>query len=384
MSTPLTAPRPAAPAVEDFRNDAKRRVFRFRYEGEPRPLHAFLLERYRFGRDAHWAATFYPQRVRLNGAPVDAHTQVAHGGEIAYLHLRADEPPAPPLGAPLHEDPWLLAIAKGDALPVSPSGVFYFTALAVRAREVLGEPELTPLHRLDLETSGPLLLARRKADLPAWHALFARKALHKRYRALVHGRFPRGLDAIAGRIVPDAASRIHTRLRLEPVPPAEAEAALRAAAARPRKAAPELSLTRVRAVTWHDLGARGTFSELELEPVTGKTNQLRVHLAHVGHPIVGDKKYHPDEAVFLDWHAHRDFARLAGRLLLPRQALHCEALAFAHPFSGEALQIRAPADMWRAKVAGLLGEGVGRTLSEGQGAAVDETQGLLQRAGPLP
>jgi 23S rRNA pseudouridine1911/1915/1917 synthase len=108
-------------------------------------------------------------------------------------------------------------------------------------------------------------------------------------------------------------------------------------------------------VTHHDLGPRGPFSELELEPVTGKTNQLRVHLAHVGHPIVGDKKYHPDEEVFLDWYAHRDYARLAERLLLPRQALHCEALAFTHPFSGAALETRAPAAMWRDKVSGLLG-----------------------------
>ena len=345
----------AAPAAAPFCNGTAQHVFRFRYEGPPGPLHATLLERYRFGRSAAWARGFYPHRVRLNGAPVHADTAVRPGDEVAYRHARADEPPPPRLGPALHEDPWLLALAKPDTVPVSPAGVFYFSALAIQAREDFAAPELTPLHRLDLETSGVLLCARRRADLGTWHGLFLRKALAKRYRALVHGRFPPALHAIAGRIVPDAASRIHTRLRLEPLPPGEAERlAAGPPARRPRHAPEEVSLTRIHAVTWHELGARGTFSELELEPVTGKTNQLRVHLAHVGHPIVGDKKYHPDEAVFLDWHAHRDFARLAGRLLLPRQALLCEALAFVHPFTGEPLCIRAPAALWRAKLAELL------------------------------
>ncbi len=348
-----------APAAADFCNSAAQHVFRVRYEGSPQPLHAYLLERYRFGRSAEWARGFYPARVRLNGAPVHAETAVRPGDEIAYLHARADEPPAPALGLPLHEDPWLLALAKPDSVPVNPAGVFYFSALAICAREAFAEPELTPLHRLDLETSGVLLFARRRADLGIWHSLFLRKALAKRYRALVHGHFPPALREIAGRIVPDPASRIHTRLRLEPMPePAPpVEASYPAAgppALRPKNAPAEVSLTRIHAVTWHDLGERGLFSELELEPVTGKTNQLRVHLAHVGHPVVGDKKYHPDEDVFLDWHAHRDFARLAGRLLLPRQALHCESLAFVHPFTGEPLCIRTPAARWRAKLAGLL------------------------------
>jgi 23S rRNA-/tRNA-specific pseudouridylate synthase len=323
-------------------------VFRIRHEGPPCALREHLCERYRFGRSAAWLRDFYPARVRLNGAAVDGATVVRPGDEIAYLHLRADEPAPAPLGPPLHEDPWLLALAKGDDAPVTPGGVFYFGALAIQAREVFANPELTPIHRLDLETSGPLLFARRSADLPAWHALFARHALHKRYRALVHGHFPPALREIAGRIVPDAASRIHTRLRLEP------GSADDASAPRPRRAA-EVSLTRIVAVRHLELAGLGAFSELALEPVTGKTNQLRVHLAHVGHPIVGDKKYHPDEAVFLDWHAHRDFARLAARLLLPRQALLCEALDFTHPFTGAAVQVRAPQALWAAKLAALPG-----------------------------
>ena len=149
----------------------------------------------------------------------------------------------------------------------------------------------------------------------------------------MHGAFPPDLREIRGRIVPHAGSAIATKLALE----------LAGGAAQ--------SLTRIGEVRHCP-----PFSELALEPVTGKTNQLRVHLAAVGHPIVGDKKYHPDEGVFLDWLTHRDFARLRGRLLLPRQALHCEALEFRHPFTEQPMRLTAPAGSWREKL-GELADG---------------------------
>lgn len=342
----MQAPGPssaAETAAEDvpFANTAAGHIFHFTYEGEPRPLHAYLLERYRWGRSADWAASFYPGRVRLNGAGVDAATWVRPGDRVTYLHLRSEEPPPPALGTPLHQDDWMLALHKPDTVPVNPVGVYYFTSLAIHAREVLGNPALTPMHRLDLETSGPLLFAREPRHLKRFHKLFMHKAMRKTYRALVRGRFPPERSAIAGWIGPAEGSRIHTRLALAEADPDEAA----------HSTDPTLSLTRI-----HAVHHRGGLSELELEPVTGKTNQLRVHLAHVGHPIVGDKKYHPEEGVFLDWLEHRDFERLRDALLLPRQALMCEALAFEHPFTGEPVAVHAPAGAWAAKVGALLEE----------------------------
>ena len=321
---------PAGPNLPAFENSPVSKIFRVTYEGEPRPLKAYLLGRYAYGRDAAWRESFYPLRVRLNDREVKESTRVAPGDRLAYLHLREEEPPPPTLAAPLYEDDWMLALHKPDSIPVNPSGVYYFTCLALLAREALGLPELTPAHRLDLETSGPMIFVKRKRDLKEFHRLFQCKAIAKHYRALVHGAFPPGLGEIRGRIVPHAGSAIATKLALQP----EDGAAQ--------------SLTRIGGVRHCP-----PFSELALEPVTGKTNQLRVHLAAVGHPIVGDKKYHPDEGVFLDWLAHRDFARLRGRLLLPRQALHCEALEFRHPFTEQPVRLTAPAGSWREKLGGL-------------------------------
>jgi 23S rRNA pseudouridine1911/1915/1917 synthase len=325
---------PAAPHPP-FASGGQAKVFRFEYEGEPVPLREHLIARYRWGRTPQWRETFYPARVRLNGAPVDADTVLRPGDTVAYLHLRAEEPPVQRPLQVLYEDPWLLALYKPDDAPVSPSGMYYFTSLALRAREELGQPELTPLHRLDLETSGPLLFAKRARDVARGHRLFTAKTLRKTYRALVLGCWPEHITRIAGAIVPARGSAIQTKLWLEPGDETR-------------------SLTRVLRVARHRLAGGFEASELELEPVTGKTNQLRVHLAWAGCPIVGDKKYHPDERVFLDWVEHRDFERVRDRLLLPRQALQCQVLECPHPFTGQPLRIAAPPGSWAAKLAPLL------------------------------
>ena len=319
-----------SPAVPPFENGAHSHIFRFTYKGEERPLRGYLLERYAHGRDAAWREGFYPGRLRLAGKEVDEGTRVRPGEEVSYLHLRAEEPPPPDLGVPLYEDEWLMALHKPDCIPVNPSGVYYFTSLAILARERLGLPELAPVHRLDLETAGPVLLAKSREAARRFQKLFARTAIRKTYRALVHGSFPQATREITGRIAPHPDSAIATKLWLEP------------------ETGPEHSLTRVRSVRH-----RPPYSEVELEPVTGRTNQLRVHLAAVGHPIVGDKKYHPRERVFLEWLAHRDFERLREELVLPRQALLCEALEFLHPFSGAPLSITAPPRAWADKLGPL-------------------------------
>jgi len=317
--------------ADAFTSDWAGKIFRFHYEGDARPLKPYLLERYHNGREVAWRDTFYPERVRLNGAPVADDTWVRPGDMIAYRHLRAEEPPAPAALPVLYEDEWIVALQKPDDAPVSPSGIYYFTCVAIRAREAFGNPELTPLHRLDLETSGVLLLARRREYRRAFHALFEQRRIAKRYLALVYGAFPASLVEIAGRLGPHSASAIRTKLRLDPESP------------EPN------SLTRILRVVSH-----GNCSELLLAPETGKTNQIRVHLAHAGHAIAGDKKYFPDESVFLDWLVRRDFAPLRQRLWLPRQALQCQSLAFDHPYTGESVTIAAAPESWRVKIGAVV------------------------------
>ena len=232
----------------------------------------------------------------------------------------------PTLDKPLYEDEWLLALHKPDSIPVHPTGIFYFSSMVMLARETFNNPELTPLHRLDLETDGVLLFAKQKGYIRPFHQLFESHAVQKSYSALVHGKFPDQTKEISGWIAPCTDSLIHTKLWLYP------------------KGRGPKSITRIKAA-----GKRGRFSELQLEPVTGKTNQLRVHLAATGHHIVGDKKYDPDESIFLNWLAHRDFQRLQSTLVLPRQALQCTSMGFDHPFSKAPLTIQTRPETWVKK-----------------------------------
>jgi RluA family pseudouridine synthase len=324
---PGADPGPDPLPMDAFASDAISKIFRFEFEGEPQPLKPYLLSRYQFGREAKWRDTFYPDRVRLNGQPVTDETWVASGDTVAYRHLRAEEPP-PPTSLPiLYEDDWLVAVHKPDSVPVSPSGLYYYSSLALLARELFNSPDLTPIHRLDLETSGVLLLARRKADISRFHDLFVGHRVTKRYLALVYGAFPTEVTGISGKMIPHPASAIHTKLWLDPHGISN-------------------TVTHIVRTARHE-----HCSELELEPVTGKTNQLRVHLAHAGHAIVGDKKYHPDESLFLDWLEHRNFETLRPKLWLSRQALQCQSLSFVHPFTGQPLTISALPGSWKMKVA---------------------------------
>ena len=315
-----------------FENGAESQIFQFTYEGEVRSLGEYLQDRYRYGRSDEWRESFFPDRVRLNGNEVHASTQVQQGDRVGYLHLRNEEPSPPSLGEPLYEDEWLLALHKPDTIPVNPSGIYYFSSMALLAREYFNNPELTPLHRLDLETDGVVLFAKQRLAIKKFHRLFERKMIGKKYKALVHGHPPTDMQEIRGWIAPHPNSAIFTKLSLF----------------ESQQGQEQESITRM-----GNISDRGDFSEIELEPVTGKTNQLRVHLASIGHPIVGDKKYHPDEQVFLDWIAHRDFLRLEKQLVLPSQALQCAQMRLEHPFSGKALTINAREEAWEQKIGSI-------------------------------
>ncbi len=159
------------------------------------------------------------------------------------------------------------------------------------------------VHRLDMATSGLLLFAR---GVPAQRRLsdaFARREVHKRYVAVVHGAVAQDAGDIDLPLRTDWPNRPRQRIDAEHGKP---------------------SLTRYRVLGRDAL--RHT-TRLELTPLTGRSHQLRVHLLALGHPILGDALYAPAEV-----QAQTD------RLLL-----HADALGFAHPVSGEPLRFEVPA-----------------------------------------
>jgi len=257
--------------------------------------------------------------VRINRKRVDNTYRLVAGDELRLPPLRVaerpDRLPARPATFPiLFEDEHLLVIDKPAGVAVhGGSGVSFGVVEQLRAHALQEHPHgsfLELVHRLDRETSGVLMLAKKRSALTALHETFRAGAIDKRYLALVLGDWTN--------------ARQHVRAPLEKYLINDGERRVRVAA------------DGMAAHTVFSLRERfGHCSLVEAELKTGRTHQIRVHLAHLGFPIVGDPKYGDGPAYAA---AQRRFAS-AG---FARMFLHAWRLALAHPASGAPLVCEAP------------------------------------------
>lgn len=240
----------------------------------------------------------------------------------------------------LYEDDQLLAIDKPAHVPVHPTAR-YFRSTVVKLLEAQRPSERMFLaHRLDKETSGALLLSKTaEADRhvkkqfagidPATDRPAARRLVDKSYRAIVRGWPEAESFRVDLPLEEDSASRLRVKMRV---------------AARGGLA----SSTVVR-VLERRAGGERCYALVECDLLTGRQHQIRVHLASLGFPLVGDKLYGADEALFARGSDNALTEADLVELELPRHALHAHTLALDHPTRGERLTITAPlADDLRA------------------------------------
>lgn len=255
--------------------------------------------------------------VRVNRGRAKPTYRLVLGDQVRIPPLRV-APPAPASGVPhalgaeleaavLYEDAELLAINKPAGLAVhGGSGLRFGLIEALRGLRP-HTPFLELAHRLDRETSGVLVLAKSRRMLTQLHALLRGGGMRKEYLALLHGRWQGG-----ARTVDAPLARTGRRGNERLVEVAEEEGSDALSRFRPLRRLREHTLVAV------DIG-------------TGRTHQIRVHAASLGHPVVGDKKY-------------GDFAadRAARELGLKRQFLHAAKLEFQLPDSGRRHRFEAP------------------------------------------
>ena len=251
--------------------------------------------------------------VRVNGGRIRADYKLAEGDEVRIPPVRVDAPGAAPLPGQaralldyvIFEDKRLLVINKPGGVAVhGGSGVSHGVVELLRhARPELHD--LALVHRLDRETSGCLVLAKRRSALRELHASFRAGNVDKNYLALVAG------DWQFGDVRIDAPLSVRHRRQGERHVVVSDDG---------KPAATRVSLSR----TWH------AASLVKCAPETGRTHQIRVHLCHAGHPILGDERY-GDEAA-------NTVARRAG---LKRLFLHAQSISFPDE-SGNELHFTAP------------------------------------------
>jgi 23S rRNA pseudouridine1911/1915/1917 synthase len=198
------------------------------------------------------------------------------------------------------------------------------------------------VNRLDRETSGTVLVARSPEAASRLGAMTMRREIHKYYLALVSGRVEaeHGLiDAPIGRLGLSGENPIW--LRRGVIPPGD-----------PRGRKTAEARTEFWRVATSGPEAANPISLLRLQAHTGRLHQLRVHLAHIGHPVIGDKIYGPDANLYLKFIAEGWTEEHQRVLRLPRHALHAHELRF--PWNGEELTFIAPLPEDMRELAGLL------------------------------
>jgi 23S rRNA pseudouridine1911/1915/1917 synthase len=265
--------------------------------------------------------------------------RVRAGDEIVLEKPVPVEPEVPLYFGVLFEDERVLAVDKPAGLPVHPTARWYrhtLTALLRARYGATGErPYLAMAHRLDRETSGVILVAKEARAGAELKRQFAAREVEKQYLAIVEGELAVDEGTIDRPLRLARGSRLRVRMEVTSVDDPEGLSAR----------------TRFRV-----LERRAGRTLLEVTPETGRQHQIRVHLSTLGHPIVGDKIYGPDEALFIDYCDHGWNERLAAVLPLERHALHAHRLAFRHPSTRERQVVTAPlaedlADFWRALAA---------------------------------
>ena len=264
----------------------------------------FLLERMPDISREEWLHRFANDLVlNVDAQPVQATQAYTPHTKLYYYRHIANEPVLPQKASIVFEDEHLLVADKPHFMPVTPAGRYVQQSLLVQLKHLTSNDELVPLHRIDRETAGLVMFGKRLQDRDAYHALFRDKEMHKVY------------EAVAAYNPALELPRVHiSRLQQD-----ELFFRTQEVDGEPN------SETRIRL-----LKVEGTRALYQLEPVSGKRHQLRVHMMALGLPLEGDQFY---PIVLRGPEDEEDFSK-------PLQLL-AKSVAFTDPVTGEAREFHS-------------------------------------------
>ena len=278
-------------------------------ESEAQRIDNFLLRHLKGVPKSHVYRVVRSGEVRVNSRRVKPDYRLQVGDRVRVPPVRVSREKPLPRGAEfpvIYEDPALLVVDKPAGIAVhGGSGVSFGVIESLRAARPQAKV-LELAHRLDRDTSGLLMIAKKRSVLVELHRMLREGEADKVYLALVKGA--------------PAEPKLEIREALHKYVTSSGER--RVSVQEDGKAA----VTRVTL-----LKRSSDFSLVQLHLLTGRTHQIRVHLAHVGHPVLGDTKYG-------DFTLNRELAKQGGTRLM----LHASSLSLAHPLTGATLDFKAP------------------------------------------
>jgi 23S rRNA pseudouridine955/2504/2580 synthase len=269
----------------------------------------FLLRHLKGVPKSHVYRVVRSGEVRVNSGRVKPDYRLKIGDRVRIPPVRVSREKPSPRGVEfpiIHEDPALLVIDKPAGVAVhGGSGISFGVIESLRAARPQAKG-LELAHRLDRDTSGLLMIAKKRSALVELHRMLREGEIGKVYTAVVKGRVTKPhfeiKEALHKYVTAGGERRVSVR--------DDGKSAV----------------TRIKTVK-----ATERFSVLEVTLLTGRTHQIRVHLAHAGYPVLGDDKYG-------DFELNKALSKQGVKRLL----LHAGRLAFAHPLSRERLRLESP------------------------------------------
>lgn len=284
----------------------------------------YLTVRFSYLRAEEWREWVAQGNVQRNGTVCTVDTIVTRGDLVACKLPEWEQPEANLDYKIIYEDTWMLGINKPPNLRVHSGGLFLKMNLMFQLREHHDPPypDSDLINRLDAYTSGLVLVGKDRSFIKEMGALFAEKQVVKGYTAVVHGvpaQKSGVIDLPIGQVID---SRVRYWIDDGTLP-----------------------LKKIRTARTHYEVTESygdTFATVNLWPETGRTHQLRVHLAALGHPLVGELLYitDRDDEAFVFWRENPSEA--PDYDLIGRQALHCAWNEFVHPRTAVSLRLEAP------------------------------------------
>ncbi len=275
------------------------------------PIIDYLARTFVFVKPADWLPRFEAGLITLDGQPIGPDAIVHAGERYEHTFPATIEPPVNANVGVLHEDQAIVVVHKPSSLPMHPCGRFNRNTLSYLLGQVYHPQQLRLAHRLDANTSGVVVFSRTRQIAGKLQPQFAAGTVQKRYRCRILGSPPEdqfesqapisiGTMPAGGKTVDAKGLAAHTQFRvLQRLPAGQ--------------------------------------TLIEATPITGRSNQIRIHLWDLGWPIVGDPMYRPQREI------------VAKQTLSPGDppmCLHAHRLRFVHPVSGQTVEFEAPLPDW--------------------------------------
>lgn len=290
------------------------------------PFRGWRVDRYLCHKLPRLSRTKAQKLIRaglVSDLPLKPSSPVLPGMVLTMRRRREDEPPTPKVLPLLYRDEHILVFDKPAGLPIHATARYFRgTLVALARRQALPGEKPDPAHRLDRETSGIVVCGAHPDSTRKLKAAFASHGLiQKKYLAITEG-WPQEdeFEVDAPLSVGGTVIRVRVVIDRENGKP---------------------SRTLFRVVERREIQGQ-RFALVECSPVTGRQHQIRIHLASVGLPIVGDKIYGADERIFTRFAEFRMTEEDRRTLRMPRHALHAFHIQFPHPEDGHLFSIDAP------------------------------------------